>query len=141
MTAELVIDETKLQSFAMKAIGDVGALMSAALVVIGDRLNLYRAMSASGPVTAAELATRTGTVERYVREWLLNQVASGYIDHDPESDRYSLPVEHALALTDESSPFFLAGAYQASLALVKSEARISDAFRTGRGLAWGKHDD
>jgi hypothetical protein len=109
-------------------------------VVISDRLNLYRAMAASGPVTPGELAERTGTVERYVREWLVNQAASGYVDYDDATGRYSLPAEHAVALTDDSHPFFLAGGYQASLALVKSEAKIGEAFRTGQGLSWGDHD-
>jgi SAM-dependent methyltransferase len=140
MTTEVSIDQAKLQSFAMKAIGDVGALMSSALVVIGDRLNLYRAMAGSEPLTPAELAARTGTVERYVREWLVNQAAAGYVDYDPAKGRYSLPAEHALVLTDESNPFFLSGCFQASLALVKSEAKIGEAFRTGQGLSWGDHD-
>src|SRR5579864_5603142 len=97
-------------------------------------------MAGTGPLTSVELAVRTGTAERYVRDWLVNQAASGYIEFDPTSQRYTLPDEHAIALTDETSPFFLVGGFQASLALVKAEAQIARAFQTGAGMGWGEHD-
>jgi SAM-dependent methyltransferase len=140
MATQTDIDEARLGAFAMKAVGDFGALMSSALVVVGDRLNLYRALADGGPATSAELAARTGTVERMVRDWLVNQAASGYLEYDPAAGRYTLPPEHAVVLTDESSPYFLAGCFQASLALVKAEAKIAESFRTGAGLGWGEHD-
>lgn len=140
MTTPQTIDESKLLAFVGKGIGDVGALMSSALVVIGDRLGLYRAMREAGPVGPAELARSTNTSERYVREWLLNQAASGYVDYDPATGRYILPPEQAIALTDETSPFFLSGCFQASLALVKSEERIASGFKTGAGVLWGEQD-
>lgn len=140
MTTQQTIDESKLLEVVGKGIGDVGALMSSALVVIGDRLGLYRAMKEAGPITPAELAERTDTSERYVREWLLNQAASGYVEYNPATGRYALPDEHAIALTDETSPFFLSGCFQASLALVKAEERIAEGFRTGAGVLWGEQD-
>lgn len=140
MATQTDIDEARLGAFAMKAIGDFGALMSSALVVVGDRLNLYRALADGGPATSAELAARTATVERMVRDWLVNQASSGYLEYDPTTGRYTLPAEHAVVLTGESSPYFLAGCFQASLALVKAESRIAESFRTGAGLGWGEHD-
>ncbi|GAC1324662.1 MAG: class I SAM-dependent methyltransferase [Chloroflexota bacterium] len=140
MTTQKTIDESRLLEFVGKVIGDVGALMSSGLVVIGDRLGLYRAMNEAGPITPAELAQRTDTSERYVREWLLNQAASGYIEYDPASGRYVLPDEHAVALTDEASPFFLSGCFQAGLALVKAEEKIAVGFTSGVGVLWGEQD-
>jgi 2-polyprenyl-3-methyl-5-hydroxy-6-metoxy-1,4-benzoquinol methylase len=140
MSERAVIDTAKLEAFVGRGVGDVGALMSAALVVIGDKLGLFRAMAGAGPLSAAELAARTGTAERYIREWLINQAASGYLDYDPAVGCYTLPDEHAVALTDEASPYFLAGCFQSSLAIVKAEARIAEAFRSGKGMLWGEHD-
>ena len=134
------IDEAKLQAFLGKAVGDFGTAASAALVVIGDKLGLYKAMAGAGPLTSTELAQRTGTTERYVREWLVNQAAAGYLDYDPSTHRYTLPPEHALALTDEGSPFFVVGGYQVITAIMKAQARIAEAFRTGAGVPWGEHD-
>jgi SAM-dependent methyltransferase len=134
------IDEAKLQAFLGKAVGDFGTAASAALVVIGDKLGLYRALADAGPLNSTELAQRTGTVERYVREWLVNQAAAGYLEYDPSSGRYILPPEHALALTDETSPFYVGGGYQVITAVMKAEPRIAEAFRTGAGMPWGAHD-
>ena len=140
MTMRQGIDEAKLEAFVGQGVNDFGAMLTSALVVIGDKLGLYRAMAGAGPLTSVELAQRTGTTERYVRDWLVNQAASGYLDYDPATERYTLPDEHAIALTDETSPFFLIGAFQSSLAAVKSEAKILHAMRTGGGLLWGEHD-
>jgi SAM-dependent methyltransferase len=134
-TAETVpIDEAKLHAFLGRAVGDVGAMGSAPLVLLGEQLGLYEAMAQAGPLTSAELARRTGTVERYVREWLQNQAAGGYVEHDPATGYYCLPVEHAAALPN------LYGAFQLLLGAMKAAPRIAEAFRTGNGLAWGEHD-
>jgi SAM-dependent methyltransferase len=134
------IDEKKLNEFMGRAVGDIGAGISAALVVIGDKLGLYKAMAAAGPVTPAELATRTETTERYVREWLNNQAAGGYVTYDATSRRYTLPPEQAMALADETSPAFLPGAFQIVAAAMRAEPRIANAFRTGAGLDWTEQD-
>lgn len=134
------IDEAKLGAFMGKVVGELGALVSASLVHIGDKLGLYRAMADGAPVTSTELAQRTGTTERYVREWLVNQAASGYLDYDPATGRYHLPPEQATALADPESPYFVCGGFQAMLALTRAEPRMAEAFRTGEGMFWGEHD-
>ena len=106
------IDEQKLGAFMDQAVGELGATLGAALVVIGDRLGLYKAMAGAGALTSTQIADRTGTAERYVREWLNAQAAGGYLTYDPATRTYTLPAEQALALADESSPFFLCGAFQ-----------------------------
>ena len=88
---ESAVDKAKLEAFLERAIGDFGGAVSAALVVIGDRLGLYKAMAGAPPMSSSELAAHTGTHERYVREWLVNQAAGGYIQYDPETGKYSLP--------------------------------------------------
>ncbi|MGI8552947.1 MAG: class I SAM-dependent methyltransferase [Dehalococcoidia bacterium] len=140
MTTKTTIDEAKLMQFLGKVVGDFGATASAALVVIGDKLGLYKAMAGGRPVTPAELAQQTGTSERYLREWLINQAAGGYIDYDATSGRFSLPAEHAMALADETSPAFVAGGFQLLTAIMKASGRIAEAFRTGDGMLWGEHD-
>jgi 2-polyprenyl-3-methyl-5-hydroxy-6-metoxy-1,4-benzoquinol methylase len=134
------IDEKKLNEFMGRAVGDIGSAISAALVLIGDKLGLYKAMAASGSVTPAELAGRTETTERYVREWLNNQAAGGYVIYDAASGRYTLPPEQAMAMADETSPAFLPGAFQVVAAAMRAEPRISQAFRTGSGLDWTEQD-
>jgi SAM-dependent methyltransferase len=123
-----------------RAVGDIGSGISAALVMIGDKLGLYKAMAAAGPVTPAELAARTETTERYVREWLNNQAAGGYVGYDAATRKYSLSPEQAMALADETSPAFLPGAFQIVAAAMRAEPRISNAFRTGSGLDWTEQD-
>ncbi len=134
------LDETKLNAFMEKAVGDMGAAMHATLVLIGDKLGLYRAMAGAGPLTPAELAARTKTDERYVREWLNANAASGYVTYNAASRRYTLPPEQALALTVEDSPAYLPGAFQVISALFKDEPKITQAFRTGEGVGWHEHD-
>lgn len=132
-------DEAKLQAFLGKVVGDVGAAMSAALVVLGDRLGLYRAMADGTSVTAAELAKRTDTAERYVREWLDGQAAAGYVTYDAQTRRYALPLEHAVALTDSNSPAFVPGLYQVTAAIWAAESRVAERFKSGEGMCWGEH--
>jgi SAM-dependent methyltransferase len=136
MTHAQTIDQAKLEAFVGQGVTDFGTMLSAALVVLGDKLGLWRAMAGTGPLTSHELAARTGTAERYVRDWLLNQAAAGYVAYDPASERYA----QAIALTNEASPFFLIGAFQASAAVVKGMDRIVEAFRSGEGVRWGEHD-
>jgi SAM-dependent methyltransferase len=130
-------DPAKLQEFLGKVVGDVGAAMSAALVVLGDRLGLYKAMAVAGPMTPAELARRTETTERYIREWLNAQAAGGYVSYDVASGRYSLPPEQSVALADETSPAFVPGLFQVTQAMWSSVPRAQDNFRSGEGLSWG----
>jgi 2-polyprenyl-3-methyl-5-hydroxy-6-metoxy-1,4-benzoquinol methylase len=133
------IDQIKLEAFMGRALGDIGSGISAALVMIGDKLGLYRALAA-GPATPAELARRTETTERYVREWLNNQAAGGYVEYDAATRTFSLTPEQATALADETSPAFLPGAFQVVAAAMRAEPRISNAFRTGAGLDWTEQD-
>lgn len=139
-TNQAQIDQAKLEAFLGKAVGDFGAALSAALVAIGDRLGLYRALAEGGPMTPSELAARTGTIERYVREWLVNQAAGGYVEYDSSSGRFTLPPEQALALTDESSPFYVGGGFEVVCALIMAQQRVGADFRIGRGMRWGDHD-
>jgi ubiquinone/menaquinone biosynthesis C-methylase UbiE len=134
------IDMEKLMGFVFQAVDEVGATLNTALVVMGDRLGLYRALAGAGPLTPAELAKRTGTAERYVREWLNAQAAGAYVTYDPDSGRYTLPAEHAIALTDESSPAYLPGFFQTALGSVLDSPRITEAAKTSEGVGWHEHN-
>ena len=134
------IDETKLNQFMQRAVGDMGAAMHATLVLIGDRLGLYKAMSNAGPMTSTKLASLTHTTERYVREWLNANAASGYVTYDPATQTFELPPEQAFALANEDSPAFLPGAFQIIASLFRDEPKITQAFRTGDGVGWHEHD-
>lgn len=134
------IDEAKLAELVARAMMDLSAAISAPLMRLGDRLGLYRAMAYAGPLSSADVAERAGCDERMVREWLANQVAGGWIWRYPESDLYELPDEHALALADEDSPYFVLGAFDIVASLWADEDRLVEAFRSGRGLAWHEHD-
>jgi SAM-dependent methyltransferase len=134
------MDETKMMEFVDRAVGDVGAVLGGAMVVIGDKLGLYRAMSGSGPLTAAELAEITGTTERYVREWLSAQAARGYVSYAGDG-QFSLPDEHAVPLTDETSPACVIGAFEIAVGSVYATDTIAECFRTGAGFPWGAHDE
>jgi SAM-dependent methyltransferase len=134
------IDETKLEAFMGQAVTDMGAVISAPLFLIGEKLGLYKAMAHAGPLTSQEIAERAGVAERSVREWLRNQAAGGYVTYDADSDRYTLPDEHALALADEDSPFYILGAYELIASLFSDEDEIREAFGTGGGMGWHEHD-
>jgi SAM-dependent methyltransferase len=134
------INEAKLNEFVGKALVDFGATFHAACVLVGDKLGLYKGLATGGPQTPAELAQRTGTHERYVREWLASQAAGGYITYDASTGRYFLDPEQAFTLADESSPAFLPGAFQVAVAAIKAAPRLVDAFRTGKGIGWHEHD-
>jgi SAM-dependent methyltransferase len=139
MTASTDIDMDKLMSFVFRAVDEVGATLNTALVVMGDKLGLYRTLAGAGPLTAAEVASRSGCAERYVREWLNAQAAGGYLEYDPGSGRYLLPAEHAVALTDESSAAYLPGIFQIALGSVHDAPRVVEAARTGGGIGWHDH--
>src|SRR6201995_3883490 len=135
------LDQAKLHEFVMRAVGEMGAAMNAALVIIGDKLGLYKAMAGAGPITSATLAARTGTAERYVREWLGNQAAGGYVTYDPADGTYELPAEQAMVVADENTPVFLGGAFEVIASCYADHTRFTDAFRTGAGVGWHEHDD
>src|SRR3954470_14707381 len=135
------IDEHKLEAFIGLAATEAGAALNAALVALGDELGLYRAMADGQPVSAAELAGRTGTHERYVREWLNAQAASSFVAYDPAGDTYILPPEHALVLADDSTPASMTGAFESVKAAVAAADRLVDRFRDGEGLGWHEHHE
>ena len=133
-------NEEKLNAFLGQVVGDLGATASAVLVRVGDKLGLYRAMAGAGPISSTELAERTGTAERYVREWLANQAAGGYLTYHPEVGRYELAEEQAMCLADESSPVLMLGGFDFVATFFADEDKVLDAFRSGAGIAWHEHD-
>jgi len=149
---QAAVDEAKLGAFMGKILEDCGAAASAPLVVLGDKLGLYRAMADGTPVTAAELAARTGTAERYVREWLAAQAAGGYVTYDGPTTaangdanpdrgrRYHLAPEQAAVLADDSAPTCMLGAFEIFAAAVQIGPRLLETFRTGQGVGWHEHD-
>jgi SAM-dependent methyltransferase len=138
-TAPAPMDMGKLNEFMGRAVGDMGAAMHSVLIVLGDRLGLYKAMGDSLPVSPAELAKRTGTNERYVREWLNANAASGYVTYDAATGKYTLPPEQAFALATENSPAFIPGIFHVVSACFHDARKIEDAFRTGKGVGWHEH--
>jgi SAM-dependent methyltransferase len=133
------MDDTKLMDFVNKAVGDAGALLAGSMVVIGDRLGFFRAMAGAGPLTSQDLAAATGTAERHVREWLAAQAAAGYISYAGDG-RFVLPDEHAVALTQETSPAFVVGLFETVLGAAHATDRIADAVGSGQGMLWSDHD-
>ncbi len=134
------IDMDKLNSFLGQFVGDLGAAVHAGMVVIGEKLGLYKALAAE-PMTSAELAAKTSTDERYVREWLCSQAAGGYITYNEKTDKFSLTEEQAFTLANEDSPAYLPGAFQLALGSLAAVPRIAESFRTGAGMGWHEHDD
>ncbi|HEU4794257.1 MAG TPA: methyltransferase domain-containing protein, partial [Pyrinomonadaceae bacterium] len=128
-----------MNQFLGKVVTDFGASLSSSLAYIGQKLGLYKALASNGPLTPAELAEKTSTTERYVREWLVNQAAGGYVEYDSETGRYTLTAEQAVALTDEQSPFFVGGGFFVIKAMSQAVERIEDHFRNGGGMLWGEH--
>jgi 2-polyprenyl-3-methyl-5-hydroxy-6-metoxy-1,4-benzoquinol methylase len=135
----MALDMDKLHEFLGKALVDFGATFHAALVRIGDRLGLYKGLATGGPQTAAELARRTGTAERYVREWLSCQAAGGYVSYDAAAKKFYLTEEQAFAMADDTSPAFMPGAFQVALAATKAEEQLAERFKNGSGLGWHEH--
>jgi len=136
----MAIDMDKLNEFVGRFIGDLGGAVHAGMAVIGEKLGLYKAL-ATGPMTSAELAAKTKTDERYVREWLASQAAGGYITYNEKTQQFSLTEEQAFAMADEDSPAYLPGAFELALGSLAAVPRITEAFRTGAGMGWDEHNE
>ena len=133
------IDPKKLEEFAMKAVSDMGSSLSAMMVILGEKLGLYKALQRNGPMTSDALANMTNTSERYMREWLASQAASGYINYDPLDKKFSISPENAMVLAEENSPAYILGGYQILRSIFKDEDKFVKIFQTGEGLRWGEH--
>jgi 2-polyprenyl-3-methyl-5-hydroxy-6-metoxy-1,4-benzoquinol methylase len=136
----MALDQNKLNEMLHRGVNEFGATLHAACVILGDKLGLYKGLAAGGAQTPAELAKRTGTTERYVREWLSSQAAGGYVTLDAATGKFHLSEEQAFTLADEKSPAFLPGAFQLALAATKAVPRLVEAFRSGEGMGWHEHD-
>jgi SAM-dependent methyltransferase len=134
------LDMNKLNAFIGQFVTDLGAAVHAGMVVIGEKLGLYKAL-AGGPMNSAQLAAKTKTDERYLREWLASQAAGGYITYDAKNDKFSLSDEQAFTLATEDSPAYLPGAFELALGSLAAVPRIAESFRTGAGMGWGEHVD
>jgi len=134
------VDMGKLNAFIGQFVGDLGAAVHAGMVVIGEKLGLYKALAVE-PMTSAQLAAKTGTDERYVREWLASQAAGGYISYDDKTQTFFLTEEQAFTLANEDSPAYLPGAFQLALGSLAAVPRIAESFRSGAGMGWHEHDD
>jgi len=133
-------DEERLMSLLGQLVNDLGATMNSALVLTGDRLGLYRALASDGPLTSTELAGKTGTTERYVREWLASQAGSGYVEFDAATGRFYLTPEQIAVFADDESHVLMTGGFYSARAAILDEPKVTEAFRTGEGVAWGDHD-
>jgi SAM-dependent methyltransferase len=135
------IDEAKLETFLGQVLGDLAACYGGVMASLGDRLGLYDALNGAGPLSSAEVAERSGCAERYVREWLNSQVAAGYLEYDPQAERYTLPPEHAAVLADPESPLLLIPAFNVPASMWHDEEKAIRAFQTGEGVPWGAHHE
>ena len=136
----MAVDMDKLNVFVGQFVGDLGAAVHAGMVVIGEKLGLYKAL-AEGPLNSAELAGRTKTEERYVREWLGSQAAGGYVTYNEKTRKFSLSEVQAFTLANEDSPAYIPGAFQLALGSLAAVPRIAESFRSGAGMAWHEHDE
>jgi SAM-dependent methyltransferase len=136
----MAINEATFQQFLGKMLDDAGAAMGIGLVLLGDKLGLYKALAAAGPLTSSELASRTGTAARYVHEWAAAQAAGGYINFDSATERFSISPEQALALADENGPAFFPAMFEIAAAAARDLSKVEAAFRTGDGVGWHEHD-
>lgn len=141
MEAPVNIDTQKLDAILNRAVGDLSAGYGGVMISLGYKLGLYRSMAGAGPLSSAEVARRSECAERYVREWLNAQVAGGYVLYHPSSETYELTPEQAMVLADDTSPVFVPTAWQVPASMWFDEEKAVDAFRTGRGVAWGEHDE
>ena len=133
------LNQQKVEAFLHKFVGDLAASMGTTLVLVGEKLGLYKALSGAGPLTPAELAARTSTNERYIREWLSAQAANGYVEYDARSGKFRLPDEHSLLLANEDGPAYIPGAFRMLSSLFRDEHKITEAFRSGDGVGWHEH--
>lgn len=136
----MAIDHGKLEEFLGRAVGDWGSAMGGLLAYAGDRLGLYKAMAGAGPLTPEQLAAKTGTHARMIKEWLASQAAGGYVTYDPATGKYALSAEQEFALANEGSPAYIMGGYQILLSVFQDADKIIEAIRTGKGLGWGDHN-
>lgn len=134
------INTDKLHELLGKAVTDIGAAANGPLVIIGDKLGLYTTLSTSGPMNSAALAKATSTSERYVREWMSAQAASGYIEYDAEQENFYMTPEQTAAFGNKNSPVFMTGAYYAITSLYYDQPKLEDAFQSGEGISWGDHN-
>jgi SAM-dependent methyltransferase len=134
------IDQRRVEALLGKVVTDFGATISTSMAVVGDKLGLYKAVARYGPLDSQKLASITGTYERYVRDWMLNQAAGGYITYDAATGQYSMTPEQAALMADEDSPFYVAGGFQLFSAVVKAEQRALQNVRSGEGMYWTEHD-
>jgi ribosomal protein L11 methylase PrmA len=132
-----MIDDTKLNAFIDKMLGDLGGALSTPLVRMGDKLGLYKALKEQGPMTPAELAEKTNVAERYSREWLSHQAASGYLEYDAATGKFTLPPEQAMVFADPDSPVYLQPAFDMVAVMLDNQALVEPAFRSGKGVGWG----
>ncbi|HVO58560.1 MAG TPA: methyltransferase domain-containing protein [Dongiaceae bacterium] len=135
----MAIDEAKLHELLGKGLVDFGATFHAALILIGDKLGLYKQLAKGGPQTSAEVAQKTGTTERYVREWLCSQAAGGYVSYDATNGKFFLTDEQAFVLADDNSPAFLPGAFQVAYGAIQAKDELEERFKSGKGLGWHEH--
>jgi SAM-dependent methyltransferase len=140
MEEVMAVDSKKMDEFMGRFVTDLGAAVHTGMVVIGERLGLYKALAAA-PMTAAELAVETHTDERYVREWLASQAAGGYATYDEKTNKFSLTEEQAFALANEDSPAYVPGAFELALGALAAVPRITESFRSGAGMGWSEHVD
>lgn len=133
------LDMKKLEPLIGTMVSELGAAANAALVLVGEKLGLYRALAAGGPLTSSELAKMTGAHERYVREWLSAQAASGFVTYDSKAETFMLSPEQAAVLADEESPVYMTGGFYSLAAVFADEPKLTEAFRTGKGIGWGEH--
>ncbi len=134
------LDMNKLNAFIGQFVTDLGAAVHTGMVVIGEKLGLYKAL-AGEPLSSAQLAARTKTDERYLREWLASQAAGGYITYNEKTNKFSLSEEQAFTLVNEDSPAYLPGAFELALGSLAAVPRITESFRTGEGMGWHEHVD
>jgi hypothetical protein len=132
-----MVDETKLNAFVGKVLGDLGGALSVPMVRMGDKLGLYAALKEQGPMTPGELAAKTRVAERYAREWLSHQAASGYLEYDSATGKFTLPPEQAMVFADVDSPVYLLGGFDIAAVMLENQPLVEPAFRTGKGVGWG----
>jgi 2-polyprenyl-3-methyl-5-hydroxy-6-metoxy-1,4-benzoquinol methylase len=132
-----MVDQSKLNAFIGRILGDLGGAFSVPMVRMGDKLGLYRAFNDHGPMTASELAAKTKVAERYAREWLSHQAASGYLEYDAASGKFTLPPEQAMVFAEVDSPVYLQGAFDLAVAMVENQPKVESAFQSGKGVGWG----
>jgi hypothetical protein len=135
------VDKDRLSSFMGKMLGDFGAAANAALIKVGDRLGLYKVLAGQGPMTSQQLAAASGTTERCVREWLSAQAASGYVQYEPATARFSMLPEQAMVFADEDSPYFMGAVGDMMSAFILDEPKISEALKTGKGVGWNERSE